>query len=169
MCAVRALAGAGSAIASPASFGIIGVTFGTGPSRSIAFAILAMGNPVGGAIGPVIGGVLFYVLAGLTAISITLGALVIPRDLHKKDANRRIDWLGGILVTTSVCLFTFSITQSGIAAKGWREPCNAPSSRFVLTDGERRRPRRLEAFLSPSSSSSSSGNIASTNKASHRQ
>lgn len=114
-------------------FGIIGVTFRTEPARTVVFAILAMGNPIGSTSGPILGGavaqrskggwrLLSYIHVGLTLVSIIIGILVIPRGERKKDENRRIDWLGGGLITSCVCLFTFSVTRSGIASRGWREP-----------------------------------------------
>lgn len=42
-----------------------------------------------------------------------------------RDANqdRRIDWIGGFIVTAGLCLFCFSLTESGIAERGWSTPC----------------------------------------------
>lgn len=46
--------------------------------------------------------------------------------LHNGQAaegpDKRIDWVGGALVTAAICLFTFSLTESGIASQGWRAP-----------------------------------------------
>lgn len=53
---MRAMVGLGLAIASPAGFGIIGVTFREDPERSIAFAAFGLGGPVGAATGTLIGG-----------------------------------------------------------------------------------------------------------------
>ena len=44
------------AMASPAGFGLIGTIFTNEPGRTIAFAMLALGNPVGAAVGMVVGG-----------------------------------------------------------------------------------------------------------------
>jgi MFS family permease len=56
LCVVRAIAGLGLAIVSPAGFGITANTFPTEPGRTIAFSALAMGNPLGAMGGTLIGG-----------------------------------------------------------------------------------------------------------------
>ncbi|KAL1411914.1 hypothetical protein Q8F55_002900 [Vanrija albida] len=134
LCVVRALTGLGLAVATPAGFGIIGVTFREEPGRTIAFAVFGLGNPIGASIGVLVGGAIaginahgwqyfYFVLGGLALIPLVLGLLVIPRDLARNQAaDKRIDWLGGFLITAALCLFTFSITQSGIAPHGWRTP-----------------------------------------------
>ena len=168
ICIIRALAGLGSAIAAPASFGIVGVTFHTEPTRTIAFAILAMGNPIGATTGPILGGAvavqagsgwrhLFYIFAGITALPLVIGVLVIPRDVTKRSANRRLDWVGGTMISTSVLLFVFSCTQSGVATRGWREPCESHLvSRPFISGGrvESRAQTSLHSWSSPSYSSS---------------
>jgi MFS family permease len=58
LCVLRAFAGAGQAIAMPAAFGIVGVSFIDEYERTVAFALMGMGFPVGGALGQVIGGVI---------------------------------------------------------------------------------------------------------------
>ncbi|TXT07461.1 hypothetical protein VHUM_03181 [Vanrija humicola] len=134
LCIIRALTGLGLAVATPAGFGIIGVTFREEPGRTIAFAVFGLGNPIGASVGVLVGGAiagisargwqyLYFVLGGLAVIPLVLGLFVIPRDLAKHQAtDKRIDWLGGFLITAALCLFTFSITQSGIADKGWATP-----------------------------------------------
>jgi hypothetical protein len=67
----------------------------------------------------------FYLLAGMSLISAVIGSLVIPRDtrtLRGEGIDRRVDWIGGVLATGGLCLFTFSLTDSGTARNGWRTP-----------------------------------------------
>lgn len=71
---------------------------------------------------------IFYILAGVTAIPMILGFFTIPPDSAMRPPgqtkqDRKIDWAGGALITTGLSLFTFSLTQSGIAERGWRTPC----------------------------------------------
>ncbi len=56
LCIVRALAGLGLAVASPAAFGITATSFPTNPHRTIAFSALALGNPLGTMVGTLLGG-----------------------------------------------------------------------------------------------------------------
>lgn len=58
MCFFRAFAGLGLSIASPAGFGIVGVSIRHEPVRTIAFASFGLGNPVGAAFGGLLGGVM---------------------------------------------------------------------------------------------------------------
>ena len=58
LCVIRAMAGCGQALATPAAFGIVGVTFRDEPARTIAFAAFNLGNPIGAVVGQVLGGVM---------------------------------------------------------------------------------------------------------------
>ncbi|TXT04777.1 hypothetical protein VHUM_04045 [Vanrija humicola] len=133
LCIVRAFTGLGLAVATPAGFGIIGVTFRQEPARTIAFAVFGLGNPIGSSVGVLVGGAVaginahgwqyfHFILGGLTLIPLVLGLFVIPSDLANQETDKRIDWLGGLLITAALCLFTFSITESGIAPNGWSTP-----------------------------------------------
>lgn len=134
LCVMRALVGLGLAIATPAAFGIIGVAFREDTERTVAFACFGLGNPIGASVGMLVGGsvsginahgwkYLYFVLAGLAAIPTALGLFIIPREPKRSfHVDKRIDWLGGFLITAALCLFTFSITESGIAPQGWGTP-----------------------------------------------
>jgi hypothetical protein len=61
-------------------------------------------------------------------VPIVIGFFVIPKDdasLRRADEDRRIDWIGGFIVTAGLCLFCFSLTESGIAENGWSTPCKS--------------------------------------------
>lgn len=134
ICVLRAFAGLAVSIALPAAFGIIGVTFDSEPGRTIAFAALALGYPVGSGPGMIIAGVIssinarawqyvFFILAGLSLFPVVGGVLSIPPEPSKKDnGNRRVDWMGAFLITSGLSLFSFALTQSGLVEKGWRTP-----------------------------------------------
>ena len=65
-------------------------------------------------------------MAGASLIPMVIGVLVIPREtrrLRGEGKDRRIDWLGGFLVTSGTSLFMFGIVQSGVVAGGWSTPC----------------------------------------------
>ncbi|WVR04973.1 hypothetical protein IAU60_001985 [Kwoniella sp. DSM 27419] len=135
ICVVRALAGLAISISLPAAFGIIGVTFTEEPYRTMAFAALALGYPVGSGPGLIFAGLVagisqrawqyvFFILAGLALVPVALGFIVIPKDTVKSTPgdNRRIDWIGAILITSGLSLFSFALTQSGVTERGWSEP-----------------------------------------------
>ncbi|WWD01697.1 hypothetical protein V866_008643 [Kwoniella sp. B9012] len=99
----RAIAGLGLSISAPAGFGIIGITFRQEPSRTMAFAALGVGTPLGAVVGEVVGGL----IAGTTKkgwqylfiliLPIITGIIYIPSD--DKIAPPR-DPLTGIPVGT---------------------------------------------------------------------
>ncbi|ODN84846.1 hypothetical protein L202_00704 [Cryptococcus amylolentus CBS 6039] len=135
VCVLRALAGLSISISLPAAFGILGVNFTTEPRRTIGFAALALGYPVAAAVGLVIGGAIsgvssrgwqyvFFVDAGLALPSLIGGVFLIPAEPARRSsvANRKVDWVGAFLVTAGLSLFSFALTQSGVAVKGWSDP-----------------------------------------------
>ncbi|KAK8870017.1 hypothetical protein IAR55_000587 [Kwoniella newhampshirensis] len=134
VCVLRAFTGLSISVALPAAFGIIGVTFDEEPGRTIAFAALALGYPVGGGPGQIIAGLVsgvnsrawqyvFFILGGLALFPVVIGWFVIPDEPTKVHvANRRIDWIGAGIITSGLALFCFSITQSGLVENGWRTP-----------------------------------------------
>ncbi|ORY22692.1 major facilitator superfamily-domain-containing protein [Naematelia encephala] len=136
LCVMRALSGLGLAIAIPAGYGIVGSNIRQDPWRTTTFAAFGVGGPVGASVGTILGGAvagsgrhgwtyLFYILAACSLVPFTLVLLVVPRDdriLRGIGIDRRIDWVGGVMVTLSTSLFLFSIGQSGVTAKGWRTP-----------------------------------------------
>lgn len=80
---------------------------------------------------------LFYLLGGMAVIPIVIGLLVIPKDdpsLRQVDEDRRIDWIGGFIVTAGLCLFCFSLTESGIAENGWSTPCKSICILWLIAD-----------------------------------
>jgi len=46
------------ALSMPSAFGIVGTSFHEEPTRTIVFAVMGLGYPVGAAVGQVLGGVM---------------------------------------------------------------------------------------------------------------
>ncbi|KDN43708.1 hypothetical protein RSAG8_05898, partial [Rhizoctonia solani AG-8 WAC10335] len=130
---MRAFQGMGAAAAVPSAIGILAHEFPPSVARSIAFATFSAGAPLGGAIGFVIGGLMtqyasvkwrgvFYVSAGIAALTIIAAAVGIHKDKPSQEQDRRVDWIGAILSTTALVLLSFSLAQSSSAKDGWRTP-----------------------------------------------
>ncbi|KAI0788394.1 efflux transporter [Fomes fomentarius] len=128
---LRAMQGIGPAAAIPAALGILAQTFPPSPMRSIAFATFAAGAPVGAAIGNVIGGVLtqltaetwrstFWFLAGLSALCAIGGFFSIDPDIPYALADKRVDWLGALLVTAGLTFIVFVLSDGSTAPDGWK-------------------------------------------------
>ncbi|CAE6451293.1 unnamed protein product [Rhizoctonia solani] len=130
---MRALQGMGAAATIPSAVGILAHEFPPSVARSVAFATFSAGAPLGGAIGFVIGGIMtqytgvkwkgvFYVSAGIAALTMIAAALGIHKDKPSEEQDRRIDWVGAALSTIALVLLTFSLAQSSSAKDGWRTP-----------------------------------------------
>ncbi|EJU02191.1 MFS general substrate transporter, partial [Dacryopinax primogenitus] len=127
----RALAGMGPSATVPAAIGILAKTFRHGHARTVAFATLQAGAPLGSAFGCVLGGVvtqyvpleswraMFFILAGLGVAVLVMALLVYPKDEPSTEVCRRVDWVGALLITGGLVLFTFCMGQGGIAPWGW--------------------------------------------------
>ena len=127
---LRGLQGIGGAAVVPAALGILAHAFPPSKARAIAFSTFAAGAPMGGAIGNVIGGILtqltaatwrsvFFLMAGLGAACFLGGLWVIDKDLPSTEKDRRVDWLGALLVTAGLVLIVFVLSDGSIAPNGW--------------------------------------------------
>ncbi|KAF8331587.1 efflux transporter [Amanita rubescens] len=129
---LRGFQGAGAAATIPASLGILANAFpiSSGRMRSIAFATFAAGAPVGAFMGTCIGAVLtqltkptwrstFYLSTGLTGLYLLIGFLVIDKDEPSMEKDKRVDWLGGALVTAGLVLIIFVLSDGEIAPNKW--------------------------------------------------
>ncbi|KAL0957896.1 hypothetical protein HGRIS_000077 [Hohenbuehelia grisea] len=130
---LRGLQGVGGAATIPSSIGILSHSFPPSRARSIAFATFAAGAPVGGAYGYQIGGVLteftrktwrstFYAAAGLAFLNLILGLIFMDPDVRSSEIDRRIDWLGALLVTAGLVLIFFVLGSGEVASKQWVTP-----------------------------------------------
>ncbi|OCF35352.1 hypothetical protein I316_02900 [Kwoniella heveanensis BCC8398] len=89
---------------------------------------------------------IYFLIAGLGLIPILGGFLFVPNDekyAHNGPPsasssssisaptapggdNRKVDWLGSMLVTLGLSLLMFSVTQAGLVEKGWKTPYIPP-------------------------------------------
>ncbi|KAK7040362.1 hypothetical protein VNI00_009832 [Paramarasmius palmivorus] len=125
--------GVGGAATIPAAIGILAHSFPPGQMRAIAFASFGAGAPVGAAFGSAIGGVLtqltvqkwrsiFYFSAALTFLSLVVGLLAFDPDHPSGEPDKRVDWIGAILVTSGLVLIVFVLAQGEIAPQRWKTP-----------------------------------------------
>ncbi|TBU38321.1 major facilitator superfamily domain-containing protein [Dichomitus squalens] len=128
---LRGLQGLGPAASVPAALGILAHTFPPSPIRSIAFATFAAGGSYrcGGGEhywwcphtthGPDLA---FDILVcpGLSALCCLGGLMSIDSDIPYAFPDKRIDWLGALLVASGL-VFIISILSDGpIAPDGWK-------------------------------------------------
>jgi hypothetical protein len=76
----------------------------------------------------------FYLATGLAATCLILGLMSIDYDLPSTETDRRIDWLGALLVTVGLVLVVFVLSDGEIV--GWSTSCNSSMSFYLRpTDG----------------------------------
>jgi EmrB/QacA subfamily drug resistance transporter len=121
----RVLQGAGAALLAPSVFSIVAVTFEEGAERNKALGILGAIAGSGAAIGVLLGGVLteyagwewcFLINVPIAVIALFL----VPRFVQESRAaglSRHFDALGAFLVTASLMILVYALTQAN--NNGW--------------------------------------------------
>ncbi|KIM37309.1 hypothetical protein M413DRAFT_448602 [Hebeloma cylindrosporum] len=130
---LRGIQGIGAAATIPASLGILAHAFAPSRARTVAFATFSAGAPLGGAFGMALGGILtaftpktwrssFYLLSGMTFLCFVVGLIFIDDDVPSEEVDKRIDWLGALLVTSGLILIIFALSQGKNTLQGWATP-----------------------------------------------
>lgn len=121
----RILQGAGAALLSPSVFSIVSVTFDEGAERNKALGILGAIAGSGAAIGVLAGGVLteyvgwewcFLINVPIAIVALFLAPRFV-RESHSEGQSRNFDALGAVLVTASLMMLVYGLTQAN--DKGW--------------------------------------------------
>ncbi|KAK0470411.1 putative efflux transporter [Desarmillaria tabescens] len=130
---LRGLQGLGRAAMMPAAVGILSDTFKSPEARRKAFTAFSAGQPIGTALGTVVGGALtqltkqtwkspFYLITGLSVATLALGVYAIEEDPPSIEMDRRIDWIGLVLISTGLLLVVFVLSQGETAPEEWKTP-----------------------------------------------
>lgn len=124
--AIRAVMGVGAALIMPATLSIITAIFPP-EERSRAIAIWVAFVGVGGAIGPLMAGLLlesfwwgsvFFINVPITAVALLASISLVPRS--KDDGGRRLDPVGGVLSILGLGALLFGIIEG--PEMGWAAP-----------------------------------------------
>jgi hypothetical protein len=78
----------------------------------------------------------FFLFAGVSLIPLVIAIIAVPRNSgHEEHPTRdkRIDWLGAVLITAAMVLLLFCLAESGETPAGWRTPCRS-SAQIEETD-----------------------------------
>ena len=65
----------------------------------------------------------FYLTTGLSAMCLILGMLSIDADLPSTEEDKRIDWLGSLIVTAGLVLVVFALSDGEVV--GWSTSCKS--------------------------------------------
>jgi EmrB/QacA subfamily drug resistance transporter len=115
----RAVQGLGAALLSPSALSLLTTTFAEGDARNEAMGIFASMAAIGFTTGVILGGILtsflswhwvFFVNVPLGLLALFIGLLILP-DITRPRQKGAVDVTGAILVTASVVILIFAITQ----------------------------------------------------------
>lgn len=116
----RAIQGLGAALLSPTALSLVTTTFREGHERNAALGIFGSMAAIGFTVGVILGGILtstlswhwvFFVNVPIGAFVIIAGIFVIPGP-GMKQQKRGFDVTGAVLITTSLLLVIYAITQA---------------------------------------------------------
>lgn len=116
----RFVQGIGGAIASACILGMVATTFEEDGKRAQAIAAYSFASAGGGAVGPLLGGVLtdllswhwiFFINMPIGVVVVSAGLRVIARD-SGEGLNKRTDFLGAALVTSGMMLLVYTIVNA---------------------------------------------------------
>lgn len=121
----RAAQGVTAAIASPATFALLTLTFPEGRTRVRAIAWWTAASLAGGGIGNVLSGVMTQWLTwrAVFLIAVPIGALVLLGTsrlrLPESGGRTRIDVIGALLVTAAFTLATYVLSTIDSPSRSW--------------------------------------------------
>jgi MFS family permease len=135
----RALQGIAMSLCMPTAVSLITNNFPTGKRRNMAFAFLGGGQPIGFALGLVLGGILvdsigwrvgYYISCGINAL-IFVGAFFSvpsPKSTNSKDRRKRllhdIDWVGILIASACITLLSYVFAMITSSTSTIRHPTN---------------------------------------------
>lgn len=134
----RLVSGAAIAMCLPTAVGLITATFPKGTWRNTAFAMNGMGNPLGYAVGLVLGGVFtstvgwryaYYMMAGINSVLTLASIWSLPAPIvgtgGRKWTTRLakdIDWVGALLMSAGMGMLLYVLAMTSSSYRRLEEP-----------------------------------------------
>lgn len=119
---LRAFQGVAISLCLPTAISILSNNFVPGRQRNIGFGCIGLSQPVGFAVGMILGGVFvdtkpgwrasFYLTAGMNGLFFALSVWLLPKDQARAKFEwsrfgRDIDWVGAALVSSALGVFSY--------------------------------------------------------------
>ena len=133
-----ALSGVACAAVVPPAIGKLGAIYERpSPRKNRAFACFSAGNPLGFALGALIGGIFnhistwracFWCVTVIYAAFTTAAYFTTPEDSEQRLGGlnmytlKQMDWLGALLAVSGIALFTAAFTLAPDVETGWKTP-----------------------------------------------
>ncbi|KAL2211490.1 MFS general substrate transporter [Sarocladium strictum] len=134
----RLVSGAAIAMCLPTAVGLITATFPKGTWRNTAFAMNGMGNPLGYAVGLVLGGVFtssvgwryaYYMMAGINSILSLASIWSLPAPMVETGGRKwqtrlakDIDWVGALLMSAGLGMLLYVLAMTSSSYRRLEEP-----------------------------------------------
>ena len=75
-----------------------------------------------------------FLFAGVSFAWMILGFFVFEEDEPSTEEDKRVDWIGGALITVGLILIVFVLSDLPTARNGWKNPCEfLYISKLILT------------------------------------
>lgn len=81
----------------------------------------------------------FYISAAIAALIAVGGALTVDPDQPSEEEDKRVDWIGSVLITSGLVLIIYALSGGAISPRGWSTPCESLSLYWLR--------RRIRAIL----------------------
>ena len=140
----RAIQGLAMSFCMPTSVSIITANFPSGQRRNIAFSLFGGGQPIGYALGLVLGGVFadsigwragYYLSAGINALVFIASNFTLPKTSHQTNTHveglstkqrllHEIDWVGVLIASTCLALLSYVFANITLTTSTLRQPVN---------------------------------------------
>ncbi|KAI3390283.1 hypothetical protein diail_10600, partial [Diaporthe ilicicola] len=136
----RTFLGVAIAMCLPTAVGLITATFPKGPWRNTAFAMNGMGQPLGYALGLVLGGIFtdgigwrwaYYIMAIINVVLSTASLWSLPATRQRTDKKwmqrliDEIDWIGAIVMSAGLGLLLYVLAMVSSSYMSIRQPTSA--------------------------------------------
>ena len=66
---------------------------------------------------------MYWIVAGLSALCILMAFIYIDPDGPSTEIDKRVDWLGVVLITCGLVLIVFVLSDGELAPQQWSTPC----------------------------------------------
>jgi hypothetical protein len=75
-----------------------------------------------------------FLFAAVNVLCFIGGALCIDKDIPHPVDDRKVDWLGAVVITVALVFILFVLGEGEKAPKGWATGCTSEALFFVMAE-----------------------------------